>query len=355
MAPRPRKKSADQWLPTRVYKGRSAHEWHPRGGGNIKLHPLEKDENNEIIETPEIRLAVLSAYDEIKSKLYERDSISTLLTAYFGSAQFRQLSKRTQSDYRRYRKIVEPVFGKMEPRVVRQHHVRAFMDKKAEKHSVTANRCHSFLSTLFASGLERQYCSINPCQGVRKFREKPRDRYVEDHEYNIVYAVAAHHPIYAYIAPLMELIYLCRLRPNEAYSLTEDEHILPEGIYAQRGKGSSSETTEWSERLRAAVGFARSLRGNQPRTLNNQPVVTNSKGGRLIKSSFDTAWRRVMGIAVSEGIMIDGRTVILENRFRAHDLKAKGVTDHPQKYAGHRSEKMRAVYNRRPDLIKATK
>lgn len=35
--PRARKNKDDAWMPPRVYLGRSAYEYHPKGGGNIRL------------------------------------------------------------------------------------------------------------------------------------------------------------------------------------------------------------------------------------------------------------------------------------------------------------------------------
>ncbi|KAA5637656.1 integrase, partial [Pseudomonas aeruginosa] len=35
--PRPRQNKDDAWMPPRVYLGRSAYEYHPKGGGNIRL------------------------------------------------------------------------------------------------------------------------------------------------------------------------------------------------------------------------------------------------------------------------------------------------------------------------------
>ena len=353
MSPKQRKNKEDSWLPSRVYRGKSAYEWHPKGGGSIRLMALVRDENG-IKETPEIKAELLIAFDKAKSSIGAKDKVSDLMDSYFSSRQFKSLSMRSQADQRGYRKIVEPVFGNMPSKNVRQYHVRIFMDKRGEKYQVNANRCHSFLSTLFAWGLERRYCEINPCKGVRKFKETPRDRYVDDDEYNIVYEVAANHSSYAYIAPLMEFIYLCRLRPNEACRLSEDD-CLEAGIYARRGKGSDSEITTWSSRLEAAVAFARSLREGHPRRLKSQPLVVNTEGSNIKMESFKTSWGRVMTLALNEGAMIDGKRVRLKDRFTAHDLKAKGVTDHPEKDAGHRSEKMRKVYNRKPDLKQSTR
>ena len=133
------------------------------------------------------------------------------------------------------------------------------------------------------------------------------------------------------------------------------DRVLPRGVYARRGKGSDSEITEWSPRLKAAVEFARSLRESRPRQLKGQPLVTNSQGSRLLMDTFKTAWGRIIKMAMKDGVLIEGKRVRLEARFHAHDLKAKGLTDHPEKYAGHRTEKMRAVYNRKPDIVPATR
>lgn len=44
-----------------------------------------------------------------------------------------------------------------------------------------------------------------------------------------------------------------------------------------------------------------------------------------------------------------------DKHFTFHDLKARGITDHKDKHGGHKSEKMRAVYDRLPDYIAATR
>lgn len=44
-----------------------------------------------------------------------------------------------------------------------------------------------------------------------------------------------------------------------------------------------------------------------------------------------------------------------ENGLTFHDIKAKGVTDHVNHHSGHLSAKIKAVYNRKPKLVKATR
>lgn len=43
----PRKRTKDKWLPQRVYKGKSAYEYHPKEGGAIRLCGFEGDKQDE--------------------------------------------------------------------------------------------------------------------------------------------------------------------------------------------------------------------------------------------------------------------------------------------------------------------
>ena len=63
----------------------------------------------------------------------------------------------------------------------------------------------------------------------------------------------------------------------------------------------------------------------------------------------------MMDTAVTVGLEIDGEVIKLEERFIFHDLKAKGVTDHTEQWAGHKSEKARLVYIRKLREIDATR
>lgn len=110
---------------------------------------------------------------------------------------------------------------------------------------------------MFAWGLERAWLDRSPAKSVRKFREKSRDRYIEDWEYDLALKTARASS-YQCIAPMMEIAYLCRARTIEVRKLTEPD-ISEDGIFIDRVKGSVNEITGWSERLRSAVREARAL------------------------------------------------------------------------------------------------
>ncbi|MBL4799311.1 MAG: hypothetical protein JKY50_18050 [Oleispira sp.] len=229
----------------------------------------------------------------------------------------------------------------MEPKAVTPLLVRKFMDKLGDRVESTANRCHTVLSTVFGWGYERNMVLVNPVLGIKKHKEKPRSRNIEDWGFDLVYKIAQGNS-YPWIAPMMEIAYLCRMRAIEVRSLTESD-LLKEGALVERRKNSMNEITKWSPRLRKAISDASKLRKS---TTEDGLLFVSSSNGSIPKTNFDSAWRRI-------------RTKALENdlteSFNFHDLKAKRVTDHSEKASGHKSKKMQAVYDRKPNLIEATR
>jgi len=335
-----RKNKADQWLPPRVYRGRSRYEYRPASGETIKLCFRPKDG----IETELVKATVWAEYAKAKDAPVAIDDVNKLIAEFHCSAQFIRLSANTQTDYNHYCKRIGRVFGHMSPRDITKVNVRDFMDALGNQgKTVTANRHKSYLSALLSWGAERGWLENNPAFGVKSFKETPRDRYVKDWEFDLVQRVARE-SAYAYVAPMMDMAYLCRARTIELRALTEAD-IAAEGVYLRRTKGSISEITGWSDRLASAVKEARSIYPDAPVSID-RPLFHGKKGAPIPASSFKTAWGRIMRKALESG---------LTERFTFHDLKAKGVSDHKDKASGHRSKKMQAVYNRRPDMTTPTR
>jgi hypothetical protein len=115
---RPRK--SEQWLPPRVYRGKSAFEFYPRSGGSIRLAPLTAAQS-----------AVWAAYEHMMAE-QDGDTIKHLVNEFFDSTDFHDLSSTTQKDYRKYSIPVIKVFGGMDPAKVEPLHIRKYMDKRGQ-------------------------------------------------------------------------------------------------------------------------------------------------------------------------------------------------------------------------------
>lgn len=129
-----------------------------------------------------------------------------------------------------------------------------------------------------------------------------------------------------YLWLVMELGYLCRLRGIETITLTE-ANAEADGIMTNRRKRSRDSLVEWTPRLRAvwdaALALRRQTRGAAPELIRPEDrVIFLASGGEpLSKSGLDTAWHRLVKLAMREGILTP------EERFSLHDLKLKGGTD----------------------------
>ncbi|WP_434359840.1 tyrosine-type recombinase/integrase [Parasalinivibrio latis] len=323
-----RKRSKEhEWMPSRVYQGRSAYEWRPSSGGVIRLCGLEAGHEE-----------VWNAY---KQKLLEFEKnlyIEALIEKFFMSTDFEDLAPATQVDYRKYSKKIIPVFGRMAPDSVEPQHIRRYMDIRGRHSKVQANREKAFFSRMFRWAYERGYAKRNPCQGVRQFKEVARDRYVTDAEYEAVYQHAC--PV---VRAAMEISYLCAARQGDVLALKKSQ-LLEEGIFIQQGKTGKKQIKAWTPALRKAVSECDEAFGN-----NSIFVIHQSTGKQYSRDVFSHRWSKVRQIArAATGLPLD---------FTFHDLKAKGISDYEgsvqdkQIFSGHKTERQVSTYNRKVEVV----
>lgn len=115
---------------------------------------------------------------------------------------------------------------------------------------------------------------------------------------------------------IMELGYLCRLRGIETLTLTEAQGTT-EGLHTNRPKRSPIKRHSLPVPLRA----------------EQRHLFLAEHGEPLQKTSLDSAWQRLIQLAISSGV------ITAEDRFSLHDLKRKGGTD----TVGNRAERQDAL------------
>ena len=143
-----------------------------------------------------------------------------------------------------------------------------------------------------------------------------------------------------------------RSRGFETNKLT-DIDLSDIGIRNVRGKGSRTNITEWNEVLIGAVDYLRKRRHKiwekksfpVPVQPSDRYLFVTESGDHLAKSSLDSAYKRLVKLAIKEGIMTE------DQRFGMHDLKRRGTTDTKgnravkQEATGHKSEGMMDIYD----------
>jgi hypothetical protein len=208
------------------------------------------------------------------------------------------------------------------------------------------------------------HCMTNPADGTKGVQERKRHgmptpeayesvlKFVLERGYRTPHTKGSSP---AYLWPLLEIKYLCRMRSVEVLALS-DAHESDKGLYVSRRKGSNDNIVKWTPRLRTAWDRAKEVRAetlarpyNRGRPVPIRPdqrfVFLSQDGTVLSGSGLDNAWQDLIHAAMDEGV------IAREQRFTLHGLKHRGVTDtkgsrkRKQRASGHKSESMVILYD----------
>ncbi|WP_261517299.1 site-specific integrase [Chromohalobacter canadensis] len=305
----------------------------------------------------------------------DRESLRYLADQFHDSAQFKELAPKSRQDYEWCRSVLVEMptklgkpLGDLATRQFKPALVQRIVDKiAAEGTPSKANHLLRYLRRLFRWGINRGYCDSNPAQGVESAKERQQRRLPAPETIQALVAFARDRgqrtrgekgACAPYLWIVMELAYICRLRGIEIITLT-DANSTSDGVLTNRRKGSRDSVIRWYPRLRAAWNAAterRDLiwkdRGKPvPMHPEERPLIVAADGDELRKSSLDTAWQRLIKMAIEEEV------IAKEERFGLHDLKRRGITDtkgnrhEKQEASGHRSPAMMDVYDLSVPLV----
>ena len=312
----PRKRTKDHHLPPRVYRTRAGtYQYHPRSGGSIRLG----GKNATLCE-------IESEYRRL-TELENPGSIKFLIDTYKKTEPWRRLSPVTQADYQQSERKIIAVFGRANMSMVTPAHIRQYMDKRGQTSKHRANRELAYLSNICAAAYERGLLLSNPCKGVKKYHEPPRNHYVADDAYQAMIDIS---PLMLQVA--MEISYCTGLRQTDVLNLKWEQ--IKEGIEVTLSKTRVEMIKELSPRLQAALAAAKKLPG-----LWSSWVIHNQQGQRYTRSGFNSTWSRY------------NKKLPEPQRFQYRDIRKKAITDwdgETKLFSGHKTDQMAARYKIKP-------
>lgn len=291
----------------------------------------------------------------------DHGTLSWLNQKFIESPQHKSLSKKMQESYAYAFRIIarhptlkanvtlsQTAVSRWTPMLIQK-----LIDSVAANNGPTAaKKVRDYLRRLFNWGILRELVRDNPAQAKfemtkeRKLQRLPDSavigqlqRFAEERGTQAKRAGSCA----PYIWYMMVILRKCRLRGIEARTMT-DAHLLEEGIYCDRRKGSDDNITEMDALLERAVSAAIEhrnriwLRKKMPTPLQakDRHVFVGVSGQPVSVSAWHSAWRRFMNLAIDEEI------ITREQWFGAHDLKRRGITD----TEGTKAEKMLASGHR---------
>jgi integrase len=269
----------------------------------------------------------LRQYAELHINVIVQGTLNEVFTRYARDV-LTQKRRATQKKEGAYLEILRRTFGHMLPHEVTVPHIYSFMDALKEK-KTTANRIKGLLSHVYTYAVRWGIVDKNPCRDVASFKEKPRDRYVTDEEFWLVYDAVPED-----IGRIMLLAVCTGLRISDILALSRT-NIRTDGLYVQPAKtrGSSGKRLlfVWTSELRSLIHD------------KEDPQFPNKQGTPMTYASVRKYWVRAQTAVFPNS----------EDRFTIHDLRAKAGSDSETgALLGHTDKRtLERHYRRKPERV----
>jgi integrase len=260
-----------------------------------------------------------------------------------------ELEPRTQRDYRSILDILRASFGHLEPQAVRPKHVAEFINVKTGR--VHRNRMVTILSSVFKIAMG-SWCIdedlVNPCTVVKKWKTKPRTRYVTTDEYNRFRATCG-----PQVQIAMDLAVIMGQRQGDLINLKWSQvktlGLPREQWYVEVDQSKTGKELGIliSPALETVLQRAKMMLPHWPR----EYVLRTKFGLGYTPDGFRAMWQRYCRAWGKAG----------NPRFHFHDLRAKAGSDHKSvqhafALLGHQDIKMTArVYERNRRMVEPSR
>lgn len=310
-----RRRASDHHLPERVYLNRGHHFYVDPAG---KWHKLGK-EWDASAKAEWVRLTTGKAPD---------GTVAEMLDAFMlhCEAQVRagKRSPRTHDTNEWEVQQLKKVFGRSHYARITSKHCSLYLRQRADEEGtprpIRANREIALLSSAYswAMGDPKYDISRNPCYGVRRNTESPRERYVETWEVRTF--TKRYAP--AWLRCYLLLKRLTALRQSDMLRLGRS-NLTDRGIELAISKARGKRVIiRWTWALRIVVNATLKLAGapaldDNVRELRGGPLFPSRHGMQMRSGGFKTQWQRSMRKYAADGFA----------RFWEHDIRAKAASD----------------------------
>jgi integrase len=261
------------------------------------------------------------------------DSARTLtqIAAWYAKDVLPRKAARTQRDNRAELKRLEAVFGASPIETISPVDVATYLDRRCDEDGnpapVRANREIALLSHIINFARRRGFTDMaNPCAGVLRNKEYGRERYVDDTEFDTVYAAGDD-----VLRDALDLMLFTGQRPGDVIRMKRSE-IRDGSLWVRQGK------TRHKLRISDEADFAAALNRmlTRQRSATGATLVQDDAGQPLTYWMLEHRWAKARAAAGLPDVQM-------------RDLRGKAATDvddlaHAQKLLGHSSRTMTERY-----------
>ena len=263
---------------------------------------------------------------------------------------------RTQQDNLKELKQLRKSFASAPIDTITPQAIAQYRDARTAK--VRANRELALLSHIFTIAREWGLTEkANPCAGVRRNKETPRDFYADPVVWDAVYDQASPE-----LKDAMQLAYLTGQRPADVLKIsvndiTEDYLVVSQGKTQKRLRISLNYE---GKDTKLSLFINQLLERRAVKGIRNLRLITNTSGLRMSSQMLRNRWDEARAKAVKKAIADDDlKLVTMVRQFQFRDIRPKAASEigleHASRLLGHsREEITRKVYRRIGEVVQPT-
>lgn len=295
----------------------------PRKNGKVWIGYYYRDSNGKEIPlgTDLSKARLKWAELEAKEKPADLTTMKGIFDRYVRDV-IPKKGERTQKDNMAELKQLRPTFDEAPIDSITPFNIAGYRDARSAK--VRANREIALLSHVFNMAREWGLTEReNPCQGIRKNKEAPRDYYANAAVWNAVYAVAEQE-----LKEAMDLGYLTGQRPADVLIMRSDD---TEGDYFLVTQGKTGQKLRILMRTDAGENsLGRLVREISERNAGHPSkyLLINKHGKRMTKGMLRLRWDKAREKAQQKAIdQGDPMLAAKIGGFQFRDIRPKAASE----------------------------
>lgn len=238
-----------------------------------------------------------------KKDLREKATFHNLIQDYLEGHAAKKRPKSILEDKKLINGILEPAFGVKKVDAITRKDVEQLHMKMA-KTPYQANRAIALLSKMFSLSMAWGWRVDNPAQGIERYQEEKRDRWLQAEELARFWSVLEQNP-QNITALLLKFLLLTGARKGEAMGATWDQFDLKQGVWTKPSHMTKQKKKEHLPLSNDALDILKCLK--KLRKPNNSYVFPGKINGEPLKE-IKTFWKKVLQDANIEDL-------------RPHDLR----------------------------------
>lgn len=231
-----------------------------------------------------------------KKEHRDRFTMKDLIRDYLEVHAVKKRAKSIQEDKQLIKNIIEPLMGNKTVESITRKELEQFHNNLS-KTPYQANRALALLSKMFSCSVAWGWRTDNPVQGIERYQEEKRDRWLGSDELNRFWGALDKYPENT-TALLLKFLLLTGARKGEAMGATWDQFDLNQGVWTKPSHMTKQKKKEHLPLSREALAVLKKMK--KPNAVYVFPGRVEGEPLKEIKKF----WKKILKEAEIENLRV---------------------------------------------------